>query len=114
MEKRNLTLSIIIGVLLSSCVLVVSSGVAAAHANIYAVRAATPTKRVKLAISDMYCKACEPSISGELMRTPGVIAATVSYERQEAIVDYDSSKITTAGIIAAIKGAGFTAKVKRT
>lgn len=102
-----------IGALLSSCLLSVASGAVATHGNAYAVRGVVPTKRVKLAISDMYCKACEPSISGELMRTPGVIAATVSYERQEAVVDYDSSKITPAGIIAAIKGAGFTAKIKR-
>jgi copper chaperone CopZ len=72
-----------------------------------------PTKRVTVAISGMDCKGCETGISGELMRTPGVIAATVSYERQEAVVDYDSAKITPAGIIAAIKGAGFGARLRR-
>lgn len=75
-------------------------------------RAQRTAKRVKLAITGMDCKGCESGISGELLRTPGVIGATVSYERQEAVVDYDSAKITPAGIIAAIKGAGFGAKLK--
>ncbi|MEO6394106.1 MAG: heavy metal-associated domain-containing protein [Pyrinomonadaceae bacterium] len=75
--------------------------------------AGTSTKRVTLAIGGMDCKGCESGIAGELKRTPGVIAADVSYERLEAVVDYDPAKVTTAGIIAAIKGAGFTAKVKK-
>jgi copper chaperone CopZ len=74
---------------------------------------AFPTKRVTVAITGMDCKGCESGISGELLRTPGVIAAAVSYERQEAVVDYDSAKITPAGIVAAIKGAGFGARLRR-
>jgi copper chaperone CopZ len=74
---------------------------------------AVPTKRVRLAIGGMDCKNCESGIKGELDRTPGIVSSSVSYERQEAVVDYDPAKINPAGIIAAIKGAGFTAKVKR-
>lgn len=95
--------------------LMVSSGVVLAYrgGTTPPRSAAVPTRRVTLAIGGMDCKGCESGIAGELTRTPGVVAAVVSYERREAVVDYDPSKISTAGIIAAIKGAGFTAKVKR-
>src|SRR5882672_9638790 len=53
------------------------------------VFAVAPTKRVRLQLGGMDCKNCEAGIKGELDRTPGVIASEVSFERQEAVVDYD-------------------------
>lgn len=101
-----------------SCLLTMTATITVSARSVMAgtsisARGLVPTKRVKLAIGGMDCKGCESGIVGELTRTPGVVAATVSYERLEAVVDYDPAKITTAEIIAAIKGAGFTAKVKK-
>jgi copper chaperone CopZ len=112
MKRPNLSINLMLGIALA-----VWAGATArpveARSSLPSRLSMVSSKRVQLAIGGMDCKGCESGISGELLRTPGVIAAQVSYERLEAVVDYDPAKITPAGIIAAIKGAGFTAKIKR-
>ncbi len=47
-----------------------------------------------------------------LKRTPGVISAEVSYERREAIVDYDADKTSREKIVEAVTKLGYKATVK--
>ena len=70
------------------------------------------TARVVITIEGMICTSCANSIKAALKRTPGVISADVSFERREAIVEYDSDQTSRDKIIEAITKLGFKAKVK--
>lgn len=78
--------------------------------------AATPrlmkNERVKIAIEGMHCTSCANGIKAMLKRTPGVITVEVSFERREAIVEYDSSRTSLEKVVEAINNLGYKAKVK--
>lgn len=69
-------------------------------------------ERVLIAIEGMHCTSCANGIKAMLKRTPGVIAADVSYERREADVEYDSSRTSPEKIVEAISNMGYKANVK--
>lgn len=64
----------------------------AAQAPLTAPVASEATATLK--IKGMTCASCEATIQLVLEKTPGVHSAAVSYERGEAFVKYDSSKVT--------------------
>lgn len=68
--------------------------------------------RVVIAVEDMHCDSCATGIKALLKRTPGVIAAEVSYKEKQAVVDYDSQKTTPEKIVEAINNLGYKASVK--
>ncbi len=61
----------------------------------------------------MTCSGCAASIQTELEKTEGVRRAKVSYERGEAIVDYDSKVITPEKIRDVINQTGYKAEIVR-
>ena len=73
----------------------------------------TKTERVLIAIEGMHCGGCANGIKAILKRTTGVIAADVSYEHKEAVVDYDPSRVTQEKIVEAISNMGYQASLKR-
>lgn len=74
--------------------------------------AAAKTERVTISIEGMSCTSCASGIKAVLKRTPGVIAAEVSFERREAVVDYDSDKTSREKIVEAVTKLGYRATVK--
>lgn len=70
------------------------------------------TERVTIAIEGMHCESCAAGIKSMLKRTSGVVAAEVSYQRKEAVVDYDPEKITPNKIVETITNLGYKARVK--
>jgi periplasmic mercuric ion binding protein len=68
--------------------------------------------RVRVAVGGMSCSSCAVTIKAMLRRTTGVRSATVSYDRGEAVVEYDPKKTTPASIVAVIKKLGYSAQVK--
>lgn len=73
---------------------------------------AVKTERVLIAIEGMSCTSCASGIKAMLKRTPGVISAEVSYERREAVVDYDTDKTSREKIVEAVTKLGYKATVK--
>jgi copper chaperone CopZ len=61
-------------------------------------------------VAGMTCVSCEATIKLALERTPGVRRAEVSYDRGEAVVEYDPHKTTPAALRDAINGTGYTVK----
>ncbi len=53
---------------------------------------------------------CETTIQLALERTPGVRRSQVSYERGEAVVEYDPQKTTLTKLRDAINSTGYTVK----
>ena len=87
------------------------------HGAFASVRAAATADdknvRVVLAIEGMHCTGCASGIKALLKRTPGIISADVSYERREADVTYDRSRISEEKIIEVIGKLGYKASVKK-
>jgi Cu+-exporting ATPase len=65
---------------------------------------------LKVKIPSMDCAACAVSIQTKLRQQPGVVAAQVSYDTQEAVVQYDATKLAPENIIAMIEATGFKAR----
>ncbi|HEU4594839.1 MAG TPA: mercuric transporter MerT family protein [Pyrinomonadaceae bacterium] len=64
-------------------------------------------------VTGMTCAGCEATIKLALEQTPGVRGSEVSYDRGEAVVEYDPSVTDVAKIQKAIDGTGYTCEIKR-
>lgn len=82
-------------------------------ASAAAVAARLNTERVVVAIEGMVCDNCARGIKAMLKRTPGVTAAEVSFEKSEAVVDYDTERTSREKIVEAIAKMGYKASVKQ-
>ena len=65
---------------------------------------------LKVKIPSMDCAACAVSIQTKLRKQTGVVTAQVSYDTKEAVVQYDTAKLTPQDITAAIDETGFKAE----
>lgn len=65
---------------------------------------------LKVKIPSMDCAACAVSIQTKLRKQPGVVTAQVSYDRKEAVVQYDATKVSPQDVIARIDETGFKAE----
>lgn len=72
-----------------------------------AVVAGPNTAILKLKIPSMDCAACAASIQAKLRQQSGFESAEVIYATKEAIVQYDTKKLTPEQIIATIDETGF-------
>lgn len=70
------------------------------------------TERATFAIEGMSCTSCAAGIKAMLKRTPGVTSAEVSFERKEAVVEFNPSETSREKIVEAINDMGYKAKVK--
>jgi copper chaperone len=66
--------------------------------------------RQEFAIDGMSCQGCVRGVTGALNKVAGVKAVDVSLERAAATVEFDSTSVQPAAIVAAIVGAGFEAR----
>ncbi|PKO84941.1 MAG: hypothetical protein CVU17_01860 [Betaproteobacteria bacterium HGW-Betaproteobacteria-11] len=58
-------------------------------------------------VGGMTCGGCVASVTRVLVALDGVAEASVSLERNEAVVKIDPAKVNRAQLAAAIEGAGF-------
>ncbi|MDQ6892740.1 MAG: cation transporter [Acidobacteriota bacterium] len=70
-------------------------------------------QRVALTINGMHCKSCATGITAMLKRTDGVFTGAVSYEKREALVEYDAQKISPEKIAEVIENLGYKATIKK-
>ena len=69
--------------------------------------------KIELKISDMSCQHCVKTVTDALTALEGVQRAKVNLRKGEAVVHFDTSRLTTADLTEAITKAGFEA-VKKT
>lgn len=69
-------------------------------------------ERAEFAIEKMFCTSCAAGIEAMLKRTPGVVSAEASFERKEAIVEFNPAEISPEKLIEAIEKMGYEARVK--
>lgn len=64
-------------------------------------------------VSGMTCAGCETTIKLALERTPGVSRAEVSYDRGNAVVEYDPKVTSTDKLCAAINETGYKCELPK-
>ena len=62
---------------------------------------------VTLAVANMTCATCAPTVRKSLSVVPGVIKVVVTAENHTAVVTYDDQKTTVAALLAAPTNAGY-------
>jgi mercuric ion binding protein len=62
---------------------------------------------VTLAVANMTCATCAPTVRKSLSAVPGVINVVVSAEKHTAVVTFDDQKTTVAALLAAPTNAGY-------
>nr|WP_262886191.1 cation transporter [Rhodothermus marinus] len=65
-----------------------------------------------LEVQGMTCEACSQAVVYALRRLEGVQAAEVTLEPPEARVRFDTTKVSVAQLVEAIRNAGFDATLK--
>ena len=65
------------------------------------------TERCEIKIRGMICRSCTDEVSGMLLRTKGVVKATVSYRKALATVSYDPALVTSEELEKRIKALGY-------
>ena len=81
----------------------------AGSASVASTAPAASGRRVVLAVRGMSCESCERTVGAMLRRTPGVLNATVSVERGEAVVTYDPARTTPADLASVVRRLGYEA-----
>ena len=65
------------------------------------------TERCEIRIRGMICRSCTDEVSGMLLRTKGVVKATVSYRKALAEISYDPALVTLDELEKRIKSLGY-------
>ncbi|MBI2876949.1 MAG: heavy-metal-associated domain-containing protein [Candidatus Tectomicrobia bacterium] len=73
----------------------------------------TATLGVTMQVKGMTCSGCAQKVQASLLKVPGVKSAEVDLKKNEAKVQYETQKVKTEQLIAAVKGAGFEAQLKK-
>lgn len=68
---------------------------------------------IEFSISGMTCAGCEAPINHEVNKLQGIVNATVSFKKGNAVVEFDSSKTTLTEIEKAITTIGYTVTDKK-
>lgn len=84
------------------------SGFALALLGASAVLAAERT--ITLAVENMTCATCPPTVKKALSAVPGVSKVEVSLEKQNAVVTFNDAKTTIEALAKASTNAGYPAK----
>ena len=66
---------------------------------------------VKLHVVGMHCGNCQSKVERALKGVAGVYTAVVDWTGGEAEVDFDDDVLTTTQLVAAVRQAGYDAKV---
>lgn len=67
---------------------------------------------VLLSLTGMTCASCSAIIEKVLLKTPGVLAATVNLATETATVEFDPAAVGPNELIAAVQGAGYGATLQ--
>jgi copper chaperone CopZ len=66
---------------------------------------------VSLNVQGMDCQACAAGVEGSLANIHGVHKARVSFEKGEAVIEYDPALIKPDAFVERVKENGFTAAI---
>lgn len=87
--------------------------VAPAQTETAAAFQAPAAASARFKVSGMTCAGCETTIKLALEKTPGVRSSEVSYDRGEAVVEYDPGRTTPEKLRDAISATGYPAEAAK-
>ncbi len=70
-------------------------------------------QKVEFTISGMTCASCGEHVNHEVNKLTGIISSNASYEKRNAIVEFDNSKTNIADIEKAINSTGYSVTSKK-
>lgn len=79
----------------------------------FSTAAAPAPRTVTLSVPDMSCSTCPIQVKKALSRVSGVLEASASLEKKEALVTYDDSKTNVEALMKATADIGFPSTVKK-
>ena len=82
--------------------------------SLTAMSVSAETKITTIRVEGMHCKMCSNSITKALKATAGVEKVEVSFEKGEAVIQYDDQKVTEAKLREVINATGFKAVEEKT
>lgn len=85
-------------------IIVLTLALALGAVNVFAA-----TKTTTIRIEGMHCNMCSASVTKALKATEGVEKVEVSFDKGEAVIQYDDQKVTEAKLRDVINGTGFKA-----
>lgn len=68
-------------------------------------------RTITLAVENMTCATCPPTVKKALSAVPGVSKVEVSLEKQNAVVTFDDARTTIEALTKASTNAGYPAKL---
>jgi hypothetical protein len=69
-------------------------------------------QKVEFTINGMTCASCEEHVNHEVGKLAGIISSNTSYEKENAIVEFDNSKTNISEIETAINTTGYSVTIK--
>ncbi len=124
MEKHSLkrvvgTVAVLASLLAGGSLLAGSNGLAPASSQasatsagaVGAASAQEAIRTVKLKVDGLWCASCAYIARQALMKTPGVLDASVSGRTKTAVVTYDPTKVDLETLIAATTNYGYPSQV---
>jgi mercuric ion binding protein len=79
---------------------------------LFTAAATRPDTTITLDVPGMTCATCPITVKKALTKVPGVTRVAVSYERLEAVVTFDESRVAVADLIRATTRAGYPSTIK--
>ena len=74
-------------------------------------QASLALEKTVLEVGGMKCSKCEAKVQSALLQVPGVKTADVSFDKKEAVIEFEKGKVTTDQLIEAVKAADYQAAV---
>jgi mercuric ion transport protein len=68
---------------------------------------------LNLQIEGMTCTGCEAHVNQEVSKLPGILNVTTSYEKGNALVTYDSTKVKPSAIVKAAQKTGYSVNLRK-
>ncbi|KGO08686.1 mercuric transport protein MerTP [Elizabethkingia bruuniana] len=69
-------------------------------------------QKVEFTINGMTCASCEEHVNHEVGKLAGIISSNTSYEKENAIIEFDNSKTNISEIETAINTTGYSVTIK--
>ena len=69
---------------------------------------ATQASRLTLTVEGMGCGVCAANVEGALKQARGVQSASVSFERGDAVVEYDPTQTARASLVSLVEERGYS------
>lgn len=98
--------------LFSLLLAIVAAGSISSKAGNLSAGDSLKTEKVTIKVKGMTCGGCESRVCKELDKKKGVISSKANHVDENAIIEYDPSKITESELVETINKTGFKASLE--